>query len=212
MTTIDRAAATPLDAPGAGEGEDDEAARTFAGEALATEGDARALARRATIGLALASIAGLAMGARQGLPSMGAHAAGVPLALIAVVALGVPSLYVVLALVGASLEPRRALAAAGRGIAASGLVLAGLAPAVALFVVTSAGAGAAALSSAAALALGGAIGLGHLAREVHGALSGAAIGTRIAAAGALAVFGVFAVVLAARVWGALLPVLIGGAS
>lgn len=185
---------------------------TFAGRVLATDGGALDLARRAAIGVALASIAGLAMGAREGALAMAVHAAGVPLALLAVAALGVPSLYVVLALAGAPLDPRDAAAGAARALGATGLVLAGLAPSIALFVVTSDGATAAALTSAGALALAGAIGLGHMMRELQRALEPAAITTRVAAGAALAAFAIFAVALAARVWGALLPVFLGGAS
>lgn len=185
---------------------------TFAERALAIDGDGADLARRAVLGVALSSIAGLAMGTREGAVAMAVHAIGVPVALLAVAALGVPSLYVVLALFGAPLDPRGAAAAAARAIAATGLVLAGLAPALALFVVTSESAQAAAMASGAGLALGGAIGLGHLVREIQRTLDDAPIAVRVAAIMVLVAFGVFAVALAIRVWGALLPVLVGGAS
>ncbi|UJR81252.1 Hypothetical protein I5071_33080 [Sandaracinus amylolyticus] len=164
------------------------------------------------MGLALASIAGLAMGARGGALSMAVHAAGVPLALLAVVALGVPSLFVLLALADAPLDPRATAAAATRGIGASGLVLAGLAPAIALFVVTSESADAAALTTSGGLALAGLVGLGHVLREIMRELDEADLRTRALAIGGLAGFAVFASALATRVWGALLPVLLGGAS
>lgn len=190
----------------------DDAERTLADRVLSTDGGAIELARRAAIGLALASVAGLAIGARGGPTAMAVHAAGVPIALLAVAALGVPSLYVVLALSGAPLDPRGAAAASARAIGATGLVLAGLAPVIALYVVTSASAQAAAMTSGAGLTLGGAIGLGHMIREIHRALEEARPGTRLAAAGVLAAFGLFAIALSARVWGALLPVFLGGAS
>ncbi|AKF06121.1 hypothetical protein [Sandaracinus amylolyticus] len=170
------------------------------------------IARRGAVGLALASIAGLAMGAREGVLSMAVHAAGIPLALLAVVALGVPSLFVLLALADAPLDPRSTAAAAARGIGASGLVLAGLAPAIALFVVTSESTDAAALTTRAGLALAGVVGLGHVLREIVRALGDADLRTRAIAIGGLAGFAVFATALATRVWGALLPVLLGGAS
>lgn len=170
------------------------------------------LARQIASGLALASIAGLAMGARGGLASMAVHAAGVPLALIAVAALGLPSLFVLLALADAPLDPRATAHAAARAIGASGLVLAGLAPTMALFVVTSEGTDTAALTSGAGLAIGGALGLGHVVRELHRALVGAELPTRLLAAGGLGAFAVFAAALASRVWSGLLPVLLGGAS
>lgn len=194
------------------EGTADGATRTFAEGTLSTDGAPLDLARRAATGLALASIAGLAMGLREGPIAMAVHAAGVPLALGAVAALGVPSLYVVLALFDAPLDPRAAAAAAARGMAASGLVLAGLAPAIGLFVVTSASSDAAALASGAALFAGGAIGLGHVLRVVGVALERADSATRAMALIVLAGFALFAIALASRVWGSLLPVLVGGAS
>lgn len=190
----------------------DDAARTFAGDTLSTHGNALELARRTAIGLAMASIAGLAMGARDGVVAMAVHAAGVPIALAAVSALGVPSLYVVLALFDAPIDPRASAAAAARGMAAGGLVLAGLAPAIALFVVTSDSAEAAAGAAIAGLAIGGAIGLGHVVAAVNDALGEADSATRVMAKLVLAGFSVFAIALSARVWGALLPVLVGGAS
>jgi len=206
MTTIETMLEEPL-LEGRGS-----ATRTFAEGALATDGAPIELARRAAIGLALASIAGLAMGLREGPIAMAVHAAGVPIALGAVAALGVPSLYVVLALFDAPLDPRAAASAAARGIAAAGLVLAGLAPAIGLFVVTSATAEAATLASAAALVAGGAIGLGHVIRVVGTALERADSATRTMAMLVLAGFALFAIALASRVWGSLLPVLVGGAS
>lgn len=207
MTTIETILAKPL----LGESRGD-TTRTFAEDALTTTGAPIELARRAAVGLALASISGLAMGLREGPVAMAVHAAGVPIALGAVAALGVPSLYVVLALFDAPLDARAAAAAAARGIAAAGLVLAGLAPAIAVFVVTSATSDGAALASGAALLAGGAIGLGHLIRVVASALERADSATRAMAVLVLAGFTVFAIALASRVWGSLLPVLVGGAS
>jgi len=208
MTTIETILEQPLlDDPRPGG-----TTRTFAEGALATGGAPIELARRAAAGLALASIAGLAMGLREGPVAMAVHAAGVPLALGAVAALGGPSLYVVLALFDAPLDPRAAAAAAARGIAAAGLVLAGLAPAIAVFVVTSATLDGAALASGVALVAGGAIGLGHVLRVVGTALERADSATRGMATLVLIGFAIFAIALASRVWGSLLPVLAGGAS
>lgn len=60
--------------------------------------------------------------------------------------------------------------------------------------------------------IGGALGLGHVLRELHRALAGAELPTRLLAAGGLGAFAVFAAALASRVWSGLLPVLLGGAS
>lgn len=79
------------------------------------------------VGLGLSALYGLSLGARQGGKAFFLHAAGVPAALLAVTALGIPALYIVLALFDAPIEPPKAIAAAARATAQSGLVLAGLA-------------------------------------------------------------------------------------
>ena len=66
-------------------------------ELLDARGDWRSLARRALVGAVLASLYGLALGARDGQLALLTHAVGVPAALLAVCILGVPSLYIVLA-------------------------------------------------------------------------------------------------------------------
>jgi hypothetical protein len=179
---------------------------------LLAEGTSFSLRREATrfgVGLGLAALYGLALGARAGGRSFLAHAAGVPAALAAAIGLGVPALYIVLALFDAPIEAPRVASAASRACAAAGLVLAGLAPAAALFVVSSERPGAAAFAAAAGLATGGAIGLARLVRELHDALGRARIDIRSIASLAFAGFGVFAVALSFRVWWALLPVLGG---
>lgn len=169
----------------------------------------REAARFAT-GIGLAAIYGVALGTRQGGRAFLTHAAFVPAALAAVVALGVPALYIALALFDAPIEPPRALAAAARATARTGLVLAGLAPAAALFVVSSDGAGSAAGSAIVGLSLAGSIGLARLIGELHGALAQAPAATRAKADFAFFGFAIFAVALSARIWWAALPLLRGG--
>lgn len=185
--------------------------RGFAAELLEVEGDARSLARRAALGLGLASLYGLALGAREGGIALLVHALGVPAAQLAVALLGLPALFILLALLDAPLTARRALGAAVRGIASSGLVLAGLAPLAALYVVTSASPAAAATAAALGLAFGGLLGLRHLLSTLREALEGADRATHTMATLAQVAFGLFALLLGWRVWSALLP-LVGGAS
>jgi hypothetical protein len=168
------------------------------------------MARRAGIGLALSSLYGIALGARGGLLPMAQHAVGVPAALLAVAALGGPALYIVLALFNAPISPERVVSAAVRGSASAGLVLAGLAPLAAIYVVGSESNEAASLSGTLGLVLGGALGLRQLVATVREALKEADSATRTLAMVAQIGFGLFAVVLAMRVWTAVLP-LIGGA-
>lgn len=177
---------------------------------LQADADALGLARRAVSGAGLSAVYGVALGARDGATSMLVHALGVPAATLAVCALGVPALYIVLALFDAPLSPRAAVAAAVRGCASAGLVLAGLAPLAAVYVVGSESAAGSALAGSAGLALGGLLGLRHLVATLREALERSDSATRLLATVAQLAFGLFAVLLAWRVWAALLP-LIGGA-
>jgi hypothetical protein len=167
-------------------------------------------ASRFAVGLGLASIYGVAIGTRQGGKAFLTHAAFVPAALAAVVALGVPALYISLALFDAPIEPPRALASAARATARTGLVLAGLAPAAALFVVSSDASGSAAGSAIVGLVVAGAIGLTRMVGDLRGAIDKAPASTRAKADLAFLGFAVFAVALSARVWWAALPLLRGG--
>jgi hypothetical protein len=164
-------------------------------------------------GLGLAALYGLALGARQGGVSLFKHALGVPAGMVAVACLGVPALTILLTLFNAPLAPPRALSAASRAAAASGLVLGGLAPAAALFVVTSESPATAAIMGLLGLAVGGVIGLRVLLRDLKSALeSDENLMTRAASGFVLIGFAAFAVLLALRVWWSSLPILKGGAA
>lgn len=183
---------------------------SWARSLLEVDGDARALASRTAFGIGLAAIYGAALGAREGGWALLSHAAGVPAALVAVGLVGLPSLYIVLALFDAPLSTRKAAGAAVRGIASSGLVLAGLAPLAALYVVTSASSEAAGVAGTFGLVLGGLLGLRHLVTTLREALTEADSATRLVATVAQLGFGLFAVLLGWRIWSGLLP-LVGGA-
>ena len=179
---------------------------------LLAEDTTFSLRREATrfgIGLGLAAVYGLSLGTRQGGKAFFTHAAFVPAALVGVVALGVPALYISLALFDAPIEPPRAVSAAARATARAGLVLAGLAPAAALFVVSSDDARSAAGSAIVGLVVAGAIGLTRMVGDLHGAVAGAPANVRAKADFAFFGFMIFAVALAARIWWAALPLLRG---
>jgi hypothetical protein len=178
---------------------------------LEVRADWRGLAHRAALGTGLASLYGVALGAREGGLSILTHALGVPVALLAVCLLGLPALYILLALFDAPLSPKRAIAAAVRGCASAGLVLAGLAPLAAVYVVGSETTEGAAMAGTIGLVAGGSLGLRHLVATLGEALERADSATRTMAALAQVAFSLFAVVLAWRIWAALLP-LVGGAS
>ncbi|WP_437668863.1 hypothetical protein [Sorangium sp. So ce131] len=165
------------------------------------------------VGLGLASLYGVGLGARHGGASFVQHALGVPAAMVAVACLGVPALTIVLTLFNAPLDPPRALSATARAAAATGLALGGLAPAAALFVVTSENGGTAAVMALLGLAVGGTIGLRVLLRDLKAALArkGNLLG-RAASGAAFLGFAAFAVALSLRVWLDVLPVFSRGAS
>jgi len=167
-------------------------------------------ASRFGVGLGLAALYGVSLGTRQGGKAFFTHAAFVPAALAAVVALGVPALYISLALFDAPIEPPRAIAVAARATARTGLVLAGLAPAAALFVVSSDAPSSAAGAAIVGLVIAGAIGLTRMIGDLHKAISDAPASTRAKADFAFFGFAIFAVALSARIWWAALP-LLGGA-
>jgi len=197
--------------PGSAAPEEAPLPSSFTAQLLSDEGTfnlGREAARFAT-GLGLAALYGVSIGARNGGKAFFTHALGVPAALLAVAALGAPALYIVLALFDAPLSPPRVIAAAARASARTGLILAGLAPAAALFVVSSDRAVTAGIAAGLGLFLGGAIGLSHLLGELRRAISEASAATRASANLAFLGFGVFAVALAARIWWATLP-LLGG--
>jgi hypothetical protein len=183
-------------------------------EALVTPretGEALDLARRAAAGLGLAALYGLALGTRQGGLALIQHALGVPLALLAVGAVAAPSMFVFLSMFRAEVDAWTVASATARGVASAGLLLAGLAPAAALFVVSSETPQAASAAVLFGLVLSGGV---ALARTVWDIVRSAWEGQSISALAAACIsigFAAFSIALAVRVWAAVLPVL-GGAS
>lgn len=164
-----------------------------------------------TSGLALAAVYGLALGARSGGVDLVRHALGAPLGLAVVAAVAAPALFVRLALINAPLRPAQMVGAVAQGTFTAGLVLAGLAPAVAMLVVSIESAAAAAWMSGLGLWLAGGIGLFNLLAALRQHLIGADFRTNSRGFIAVAVFSALACALAARAWYAWLP-LLGGAS
>ena len=192
--------------------------RGWAGRLIANE-DAhaphpRAEGLRFAAGLGLASLYGLALGARTGGAALFVHALGTPAALLTVGAIGVPAFAIVLALMNAPIDGTRLAGVTARAVATSGLVLAGLAPAALLFAITSSTQEAAAGTAALGLTLAGGLGLVKLLAGLLRAIASADSATRLLALLASLGFGLFAIALAARVWSSLLPALApgGGAS
>jgi hypothetical protein len=169
------------------------------------------LGRRAAAGLGLSALYGVALGARQGGRALLVHAAGVPLGLLLVALLGAPSMFVFLSLCRAPIDGTDVASTAARGLGSAGLLLAGLAPAVALFVVSSETPQAAASVVRLGLFLGGGVALARAASQIARLSYRGAVGSVVGGAGIAVGFAVFSVFLALRIWNHVLPIL-GGAS
>jgi len=172
-----------------------------------TQGAAAELGRLAA-GLGFAALYGLALGARSGGMSLAQHALAASAGLAAVATLGIPALFVLLALVNAPVSPLAMVSAGARSLASAGFVLAGLAPSAALLSVTIESPDAAAFVTRAGLTLAGGIGLYQLTSAVRAMLKELAPALRLKCNALLFAFCVFAIMLAARVWHTL-PILKG---
>jgi hypothetical protein len=205
----------PPEKQGAGHGAPPPVAGPHAGDTLAgrlvadrAESPQRWAARTA-IGLLLSSLFGLALGARSGGTALLEHAVLVPLGLILVLLVGIPALIIGLALVDSPVRATHVVEAAVASIAAAGLLLAGLAPATAFFVITTFDADAATVVSGLVLSASGILSLRLLLRviETRLDLSGTKSWRTMALCGG---FCLFAFLFVARVWSSTLPVF-GGA-
>jgi hypothetical protein len=174
-----------------------------------TQGAAQELTRLG-VGLGLASLYGLALGARSGGMALVQHALCASAGLAAVGVLGIPALFVLLALVNAPVSPSAMLSAGARSLASAGFVLAGLAPSAALWAVTIESPDAAAFVTRAGLTLAGGIGLFQLTSSVRAMLKDLPPDARLKCNALLFGFSLFAIMLAARVWYSL-PILQGAA-
>jgi len=166
---------------------------------------------RIALSLGFAALYGLALGTQQGGVSLLRHALGTPLGLVVVLGVSVPALLVGLSMLNAPVSAREMAEAATRALGSAGLMLAGLAPATALLLVTIQDAHAASLSVSAGLLLSGGIGLLPLLASTHAALQRSSLSVRFRGTLLLGGFALFVCALAARTFGALLPVL-GGAA
>jgi hypothetical protein len=168
------------------------------------------LAMRALAAVALSSVFGLALGMREGGMTLAENAVGVPLAALSVIALGLPALLIVLTLFGTPVRASKLVDGAVRAFVASSIVLAGLAPAVGLYVATSVDEIGRAVPGMLGLLLGGGVGLRAFFTVFGRELAGATPGAKLLAVVAGIGFALFAVVLGLRVWFAV--VLPGGDS
>lgn len=178
--------------------------------AVGEASDWHSVARGAAAGIGLSALYGAALGARAGGLAIVRHALLVPAGIVALVLLGLPALHILLTLAGARLDALRLGAATARAIAATGVLLGGLAAPVLLLVVSAEGHAAAAFAGGTGLVAAGALGLSRLGRDLEAAARESAPPARALSTLLTVGFSVFAVVLVGRIWWSALPV--GGAS
>jgi hypothetical protein len=165
--------------------------------------------RRVGAGLGLAGLFGAALGLRVGGAAILTHALGVAAGLAAVAAVAAPSFAIILALVDAPVSGHALARATSGAVARAGLVLGGLAPAAALYVVTVEDAITVTIVGLGALLLAGGVASSSFARGLRAPLEASSPETRRWMKLAMPAFLVFAAILALRVWWLALPVLAG---
>jgi hypothetical protein len=163
--------------------------------------------RRFAAGSVLAATYGLSLGARFGVSAMAAHAAGVPLAFLAVALVGGPAFYVALAHAGVDISPQVLTASLARGVAVAGLILAGLAPTMLLLGLSCDSDVSVACYGVLGLAVGGGMGLRAMFGELERHRCGSGFSGRLPRFA----FAFFACVFCSRIWWSVLPIL-GGRS
>ncbi len=189
-----------------------DASRSLAGELLrapATTSWARE-AMRLAVGLLLAALFGACLGLREGGAALAVHALGLAAGLAAVAGVAAPSFAIILALVNAPMDAYALSRATSGAVARAGLMLGGLAPAAALYVLTVEDAITVSVVALGALALAGAVGVASFAKELNAPLAMSSDSTRRWMTVAMPLFLAFATLLALRVWWLALPVLPGG--
>lgn len=177
---------------------------------LEDTGGWREAAVRTGVGLAMSAAFGLALGARRGGGEMVAHAIGVAAAPAAILTFAVPALYIVVALFDAPVDAVGMARCAGRGTAALGMVLAGLAPLTALYAVSTEDRVWAGLAGIAALLLAGLVAVGQFRGALFEATREASLSARNALNLATLAFGALVAVAAARIWWSCVPTFGGG--
>jgi hypothetical protein len=159
------------------------------------------------VGAGLAAIFGVALGLRHGGTSIVVGALGAPAGIVAVCVLAVPAFAIVLALANAPLDAMQLAGATSRAAMRAGLLLAGIAPAAALLVVTVEETITVDILGFAALVFAGSLAARSFSRDLRPALRSAPPTARVVLSASLFAFLLFAGVLAARVWWLTLPML-----
>jgi len=164
-------------------------------------------ARRLAAAASLAALFGVSLGLRRGGLSLASGAAGAPLGILAVAALAAPALAILLALANAPIDAIDIARATTRAAAKAGMLLAGIAPAAALFVVTVEDAITVTCVGFGGLSLAGLVAASSFHQDLAPRFGKAPVSSRVGMQVALWTFLAFAAALALRVWGQTLPML-----
>jgi hypothetical protein len=163
--------------------------------------------RRLALAASLSAVFGVSLGLRHGGLSLAWGAMGAPLGIVAVGALAAPALGILLALANAPVDALDLARATSRAAAKAGLLLAGVAPAAALFVVTVEDAITVTIVGFGALILAGVVAARSFQHDLEPMLAKAPVSQRAVVRIAIWTFLAFAGALALRVWWLALPML-----
>jgi len=184
---------TEVAGPDEADADPDTWARRFLGQEKGAAASWPDEGRRLAIAVSMAALFGVSLGL------------GAPAGIVAVSVVAVPAFAIILALANAPVDAMSLGRATARAAAKAGLVLAGLAPAAALFVVTVEDAITVTAVGFGGLFLAGAIASRSFASELAPLIQAAPRATRNVMTLAMPAFLLFAAVLAARVWWLALP-------
>jgi hypothetical protein len=201
-------APTPAPTPAPAPAPTEPASRSLASALLDTASSTwMAEARRLAAAASLSAVFGVALGLRQGGLSLAWGAMGAPLGIVAVGALAAPALGILLSLADARLEALDVARATSRAAVKAGMLLAGVAPATALFVVTVEDAITVTIVGLGALILAGGVAARSFQHDLEPSLSKTPRAQRAVVRLAVWAFLAFAAILAIRVWCLALPML-----
>jgi hypothetical protein len=164
-------------------------------------------ARRLAAAASLSAIFGASLGLRHGGVSLVWGAIGAPLGILAVGALAAPALGILLALANSPLDAKDLARATTRAAVKAGLLLAGVAPATTLFVVTVEDAITVTIVGFGALTVAGAVAARSFQGDLEPMLAKTTEAQRFVVRVAIWSFLAFAGCLALRVWWLALPML-----
>jgi hypothetical protein len=164
-------------------------------------------ARRLAAAASMAAVFGASLGLRRGGLALAWGPMGAPLGLLAVGALAAPALGILLSLADAPVDALDLARATSRAALKAGLLLAGVAPATALFVVTVEDGITVTIMGFGALILAGTLAARSFRHDLEPMLARAPLAKRSLVQLSIGAFLLFSGALALRVWSLALPML-----